>query len=335
MFLEDSSETSYQPIREYRLNRKTDNASVSGQTQTTGTKDSSSSEGSATYSTPRTTPETPSQRRASNARTTCVSAYQLYANGPVHTITEEDRCRACLPVSIPRLYGKVLQTDSEIHNKCPDLAENGIHIFLDMSNIHISFLNTIKEKLQLPAAARFPKNPHLNLRRLTKLVTRTRHASTLVAGCSVHPDRPEPAFVEELRKYDYRVDVRERKAVSPDHQTGVSPSKRHRSPRDIRYVEDLVDETLQTRIGETFMKSGHKKATLVLVTGDAKPAPYADGFYKCATRALDWGWNVEVVTWSTSCSSMWKELAAEEADDNRFRLINLDHYLKYLWTDAE
>ncbi|KAF4121611.1 Conserved hypothetical, protein [Geosmithia morbida] len=338
--MDDSSETSYQPISEYKLSQKPYDASVGGRTETTATKDStdseSGSEASATYSTPKTSlaPSSP-RRRSSSDKDAFLLSYQLHANGPILSISEKDRRRAYLPTNISQLYGKVLQTDSLVHAKCQDFKTNGIHIFLDMSNVYISFLNTIKERLQLPPGARFPKNPHLNLRRLTKLITRSRLVATRVAGCSVIPDRSEPVFVEHLRNYDYRVDVRERKAVQSSNQTGASPPKRSYSPKGVRYVEDLVDETLQTRIGETFMKSGHKKATLILVTGDAKPAPYADGFGECAKRALGWGWNVEVVNWSTSCSSIWRDMARDESYGNQFRLIDLDHYLKYLWTDEE
>lgn len=228
-----------------------------------------------------------------------------------------------------------LAIDKSIFKATPKLSARGVHIFLDMSNIHISFLETAKEKLYLPKTARFSRNPRLDLYKLTGILTRERKVKTLRAGCSIMPNSPEPAFIEELHQLGYKTDVLERRPrAQPNHSREHDPYNPP-SPTAVHYVEELVDETLQTRIGETFMDACGKRATLILATGDAKPAPHSAGFYKYVTNALRSGWNVEVVCWKCSCSSLWRQLAAKAENTHRFRLIELDDYLDILWNPLE
>jgi hypothetical protein len=80
------------------------------------------------------------------------------------------------------------------------------------------------------------------------------------------------------------------------------------------------------------MEYFEEQGTLVLATGDAKPAKYSDGFFTYAERALKMGWNVEVVSWNLSLSSSWKDPSWTKKWDHRFRLIELDEFLDDLWT---
>jgi hypothetical protein len=214
----------------------------------------------------------------------------------------------------------IVAKDEAVRNQYPDVYNHGVYVFLDQSNIYLSYLNTLKEKFNITSEARFAPNPTFDLDILTELVVRNRRVRTLRASCSVIPGRSQPEWIKQLQQLDYKVDVRERKAIQHPYK-----------PYATRHVEDLVDETLQIRIGEAFMRAAGKKGTMILVTGDAQPAPYSDGFYKYATRALKAGWNVEVVSWKCSCSSLWKELAAKMESTHRFRLIELDDYLDHLW----
>lgn len=253
--------------------------------------------------------------------------YESQPNGPTYPVPKEDLA----PVFDCNAADKLIaasQQDRIVQQSCPTVHKNGVHVFLDLSNIHIGFLNTLKDKVGLPPAIRFWPNPVFNLEDLTAIITRGRTVRTLRAGCSILPGRSKPAFISELRRLKYQVDIRERK---PTHEPKNSRSfQEASSPKTTRYVEDMVDETLQNRIAEAFMEEPEKKGTLVIVTGDAQPAKYSDGFYKYATRALKWGWHIEVVCWRISCSSLWRDLAADESLRHRFRLIELDPYVGYL-----
>ena len=288
------------------------------------------------YETPATSSSgSPSQDKAITVAAASNLYYQLQRNGPVSFLTESTLSKNHLPSLLDPnsrdRYWSIWAEDQYLKTTSPAIYENGLHVFLDVSNIHISFLQTLKNKLNLAATARFTPNPTFNMAALTDFITRERPVKCLTAGCSVLPDKPQPSFIEVLRKLDYRVDVRDRKKTLEPKNHQKESSKESFLPREARYVEDYVDETLQTRIGETVMQCFGNEGTLVLVTGDAKPAPYSDGFFAYADRALTMGWHVEVICWRICCSSTWKDPAWICRWGSRFRLIELDFLLNDLW----
>lgn len=201
----------------------------------------------------------------------------------------------------------------------PRITSNGIHVFLDLSNIEISFQHTLKLRHDLADTVRFSAAPKLNLEFLNEILTRGRPAHSLHVGCSMKPGDKEPRYVRDLNDLGYHVDLRKRKLDDSD-------------PLDqrTRYVEDLVDETLQTRIGEAVMEYHTKQGTIVLATGDAKPAQYSDGFFQYVNRALRMGWNVEVVSWKSSLSESWRNLNSSGKWGDKFRIIELDNFIDEL-----
>lgn len=219
------------------------------------------------------------------------------------------------------------------------IANNGIYVFLDTSNIEISFRNAVKDRMGVDRSVILEPAPFLDMEFLTQILVRDRKVNVKNAGCSHRPDRPLPVVVKQLRKLGYQVDVRERKLLLDDP---VSPIKRgYRSSRgsapndNAHYVEDLVDETLQTRIYESVMEDFANPGTLVLATGDGKAAKFSDGFFACANRALKMGWNVEVISWQTSLSSVWTDPTWTRHWGDRFRLIRLDWFMDELYPSLE
>ncbi|KAH7327825.1 hypothetical protein B0I35DRAFT_330328, partial [Stachybotrys elegans] len=221
--------------------------------------------------------------------------------------------------------------DRVVARQYPGAAGNGVHVFVDYSNISISFVDSLKARLKLDKGDRFLPIPDINLEFLTELMVRGRPIKVLNAGCSVHPHRPSPSFVNEFKALGYRADVRQRKlleqATAPFIRPGGYSSDENHATAKPRYVEDLVDETLQTRIGESVMEYFQQPGTLIIATGDAKPAQYSDGFFVYAERALNMGWHVEVVSWKSSLSSMWKGTEFRAKWGDKFRLIELDPFL--------
>ncbi|KAG6030395.1 hypothetical protein E4U41_000110 [Claviceps citrina] len=219
------------------------------------------------------------------------------------------------------------------------VALNGVHIFLDMSNINISFQRALRHKYSNKEHFRLFPLPQLNLQFLTEILVRDRRTIALNAGCSVLPDRQKPRFIQELRKLGYRVDLRERRLITETRgrylkmskgRGGESSDKLVALHTVARFIEDLVDETLQTRIAESVMEYFEHPGTLVLATGDAQPAKYSDGFFTYAERALRMGWYVEVVSWNISLSSRWQKSNLTQKWGDRFRLIRLDDFLDEL-----
>jgi hypothetical protein len=203
--------------------------------------------------------------------------------------------------------------------------ENGIHVFIDMSNIIISFHKALRVRYRLQESVRFVPLPAMDIHFFHQLLVRGRGTKVLNLGCSMRPDRTEPSYVNEFRRLDYRVDLRYRQLENTHN-----PKKTHSTFSHPRYVEDMVDETLQTRIGESVMQYFEDKGTLVLATGDARPAKFSDGFFTYADRALKMGWNVEVVSWKSSLSGAWTNRAWTNQWNDRFRVIYLDDYLDEL-----
>jgi hypothetical protein len=275
---------------------------------------------------------TPRERSAKPLRP--VLSYQLSQHGPFIPIKgisgrSEEAKHKSLSASLVQYY----VGDAVAGSLYPTAKANGVHVFLDLSNIQISLHHALRIRYGLDPHTRFSPVPRLNMAFLTEILIRQRLVRALNAGCSHRPDRSEPCFVDQLRRLGYHVDVRERRRVEGARSPAPPPSKRVSSgPEDVRYVEDLVDETLQIRIGESVMEYFEEQGTLVLATGDAKPAKYSDGFLTYAERALRMGWNVEVVSWNLSLSSSWKDPSWTKRWGHRFRLIELDEFLDDLWT---
>ncbi|KAL6877168.1 hypothetical protein J3F83DRAFT_447373 [Trichoderma novae-zelandiae] len=232
---------------------------------------------------------------------------------------KEDKHRALMLGLVPYRI-----RDAAIAEKHSEITSQGVHVFVDMSNIDIGYQSTLKEIRHLKEHARLSPLPHLDLQFLTKILVRDRPVVALNVGCSTAPGRSEPRYVQQLRDLGYQIDLRERKRVV---EVG-SPSAG--APDTLRYVEDLVDETLQVRIAESVMEYFRTPGTIVLATGDAKPSPHSDGFFSCVQRALKMGWNVEVVSWRGNLSLRWVDKQWMSQWRDRFRVIELDDFLEVL-----
>jgi hypothetical protein len=255
-----------------------------------------------------------------------VLSYQPFKYGP---ITEIHSNVSTTSAKHENLMSKLVQervVDSMICKDFPTIADNGIHVFVDMSNIIIGFQKALRAKFGISESSRFVPLPQMNLAFFHELLTRDRYAEWLNVGCSMRPGRGEPPFIQELKDLGYRVDLRSRRA----EQSGSGDNTTFEAG-GFRYVEDMVDETLQIRIGESVMQYFEMPGTLVIATGDARPAKYSDGFLAYAQRALKMGWSVEVVSWKASLSSAWNALLKDKSIGSRFRIIELDQFVDELW----
>ncbi|RGP71848.1 cell wall glucanase [Fusarium longipes] len=256
-----------------------------------------------------------------------VLSFQPFKYGPISEIHSNVLSTSAKHES---LMGKLVHeriVDSMVCRDFPSIADNGIHVFVDMSNIIIGFQKALRARFGIPESSRFVPLPQMNLPFFHELLTRDRYAEWLNVGCSMRPDRGEPPFIQELKDLGYRVDLRSRRpeqSSSNDHTTFEAGG--------FRYVEDMVDETLQIRIGESVMQYFEMPGTLVIATGDARPAKYSDGFLAYAQRALRMGWSVEVVSWKASLSSAWNALLKDNSIGSRFRIVELDQFVDELWT---
>ncbi|KAK4066095.1 uncharacterized protein Triagg1_8163 [Trichoderma aggressivum f. europaeum] len=232
---------------------------------------------------------------------------------------KDDRHRALMMNLVP-----YRMRDASMAGKHPTITSQGIHVFVDMSNIDIGYQKTLKGSQRINANTRLSPVPHLNLQFLTKILVRDRPVVALNVCCSTLPGRSEPRFVQQMRELGYHVDLRERKGVLDGGLTFTG------APDTLRYVEDLVDETLQVRIAESVMEYFRTPGTIVLATGDAKPSPHSDGFFSYVERALKMGWNVEVISWRGNLSQRWIDREWTSQWHDKFRVILLDEFLEAL-----
>lgn len=100
-----------------------------------------------------------------------------------------------------------------------------------------------------------------------------------------------------------------------------------------------MDELLHLKILESLLSftpsPSSPKPTLVLATGDANNSEYnPTGFIGCARKALERGWNIEIVAFDHGTSTLWLqeekrsgELADEMGDGigerGRLKVIDL------------
>ncbi|KAG8905599.1 ATP phosphoribosyltransferase (ATP-PRTase) (ATP-PRT) [Tulasnella sp. 403] len=82
-----------------------------------------------------------------------------------------------------------------------------------------------------------------------------------------------------------------------------------------RYREEAVDELLQLKLLQTLLDTPSPLppgSTIVLASGDAARSQFnPQGFLGCVRKAIERGWNVEIVGWEDGTSRAWTELAAE------------------------
>ncbi|KAJ3497251.1 hypothetical protein NLG97_g2049 [Lecanicillium saksenae] len=267
--------------------------------------------------------------KKSSSHLTCILSYELSDKALIIPIFDAAQTPEGAHQSLSKNLIPYCTADCHLAQKFPSNTLHGVHVFLDMSNIEISFQKALKKRYNVADEARFSPLPRLNLQFLTELLVRGRSTRGMHVGCSILPGRREPKYVQDLRNLGYQVDVRERKRIDngfPDTSQGKSSAGVGSKPVS-RYVEDLVDETLQTRIAEAVMEYFQEQGTIVLATGDAKPAQYSDGFFRYVERALRMGWNVEVVAWHGSLSYSWKDADWTATWGERFRVIELDGFL--------
>ncbi|EER44100.1 conserved hypothetical protein [Histoplasma capsulatum var. duboisii H88] len=239
-----------------------------------------------------------------------------------------------------------LQGSPTAHYK-PNYHPTGVHVFVDISNISVGFHDCIKMARDVPITVRVPRVP-LSFRNFALILERGRSTSKRVL---VGSDR-FPA-IDEAEEIGYEINILERVqkakdatprkkkflrgngnnrlsgAMGNNTQAQSSGSETTSGPGPERWVEQGVDEILHLKILESLVDSD-SPSTIVLATGDAAEAEYSDGFLKMVGRALQKGWAVELVSFSTTTSREYKRKGFRSQWGSQFRVIKLDEYVEHL-----
>ncbi|KAL8928506.1 MAG: hypothetical protein Q9208_001740 [Pyrenodesmia sp. 3 TL-2023] len=219
-------------------------------------------------------------------------------------------------------------------------AKEGIHVFVDASNIMIGFHDAIKVSRGLPLQAHIRRQP-LSFDRLALILERGRPSSKRVL---VGSDNHEA--IEEAKRIGYEANILDRvlkaKELTPRQKrfscisngngtSGGSGSETTAAAvfAKEKWVEQAVDEILHLKILESVVDA-KEPSTMVLATGDAAEAEYSQGFLRMAERALEKGWKVELVSFRKNMSGMYKRKEFKSRWKGMFTIVELDEYLEEL-----
>ncbi|OCK78471.1 hypothetical protein K432DRAFT_301911 [Lepidopterella palustris CBS 459.81] len=224
-------------------------------------------------------------------------------------------------------------------------SPEGIHVFVDASNILIGFHDTLKRLQGLPPKARIPQ-ANISFDSLVLLMERRRPvAKRVLVGSSPLL----PAF-EMAKAVGYETNILDKVYKAKEltdrqkffqqfdknrwqqKRRGRSGSGGEANGNSIvpeKWVEQGVDEILHLKILESVVDAD-RPSTIVLATGDAAEAEYSQGFMAMVERALKKGWNVELISWSKNISFAYRKKAFQARWAGRFRIIELDDYAEDL-----
>ena len=220
------------------------------------------------------------------------------------------------------------------------ISPEGLHIFVDASNIMIGFHDALKVACSLPKDSRIRRQP-FSFYHLSLLLTRGRPTSKLVlVGSDNFP------AMAEAKSLGYETNILDRvhkaKLLTPRQkhfsksggkgdlsggsgsETGVAAAF-----ADKKWVEQAVDELLHLKMMESLVDV-EEPGIMVVGSGDAAEAEYSAGFLKMVERALVKGWKVEVACFKANTSGMYRRKEFREQWGTNFKLVELDDFVQVL-----
>jgi hypothetical protein len=230
-----------------------------------------------------------------------------------------------------------------------NVRSDGIHVFVDLSNINIGFFNELK-KLRGIGKGNSPKMPPIAFHSLAFILERNRPVSRRVLAGShgglMHGHRARrPDHMYDAEKCGYEMNILEPvfkvKSIAPVRKNrngtgnGYATTSGHSSGSDAPIPgtqvrqEQCVDEILQMKMLESLVDV-EEPSTLVLASGDGAEAEYSGGFLKMVERFLRKGWNVELFAWSDGLSMEYRSKSFASRWNGRFRVIELDDFSEVL-----
>ena len=268
---------------------------------------------------------------------------------PIETLTREEKYTKLvkkLQIRFCKDSEAFIQTNHDNIAKTygGNLNPDGIHVFVDCSNIVIGFIDQLKRVrgMNVRSPARGGKISWHTLalvlergRPVARRVLVGSHGSRLDARQSKRPE-----YMTEAENCGYELNILERviktKDITPyrkrgGHGNGYATTSGYSSGSDGAYMthtavtEQGVDEILHMKLLESLIDTA-EPSTIVLASGDAAEAEYSGGFMKNVERALTNGWKVELVAWSAGLSREYQSDAFLNKWQGQFSIILLDDF---------
>ncbi|KAE9369422.1 hypothetical protein N431DRAFT_560249 [Stipitochalara longipes BDJ] len=247
---------------------------------------------------------------------------------------------------VKKLLRKFPEESPDISNSISRLGnknDDGIHIFVDCSNIVIGFYNQLRHNRNINPAA-YVRQPPISYHSLALILERGRRvARRVLVGSNPRlraSERHLLNHVQEAQAWGYEVSMLERveklKRSTPRRKkhgsgNGYATTSGQSSGSETPFAgvsvvaEQGVDEILQMKLLESLVDT-HDPSTIVLASGDAAEAEFSGGFLKCVERALSNGWKVEVIAWGDGLSREYRSRCFAERWTGRFKVIELDDF---------
>lgn len=225
-------------------------------------------------------------------------------------------------------------------NERPD----GIHVFVDSSNIAIGFAEALKRARGMDKNE-FTKLPPLAYHSLALIMERGRGvAKRVLVGSS--RDNVRLDYMYEAAQCGYEVSALERvekfkeakesdiekyRRLGRANGNNTSSGSGGEAPLNAfkTVTEQGVDEILHMKMLESMVDTDYP-STMVVATGDAAVAEYSSGFLRNVERALERGWKVELVAWKRSISYAYRDKAFAKKWAGQFTIVELDDFQEEL-----
>lgn len=223
-----------------------------------------------------------------------------------------------------------------------------VHVFVDMSNVYIGFQNLSKESRGYKHTAWAPYEP-FSFEHFSYVLERGRRIGKRHLAGSIRYVKQWnnlPQHFGEARACGYTTKIFQQ-VEKPDssHSSRSSPTTSSDEGDNslglatlslrTKLGEQGVDEALHLAMQDSMLEA-KEPGTMVLATGDAKPAEFSDGFAHYANKALERGWHIEIVSWRRCLSSDWKRSPFSDKYAGQVRIIELDRFfdeIKADWAD--
>ncbi|KAF1916196.1 hypothetical protein BDU57DRAFT_516160 [Ampelomyces quisqualis] len=227
----------------------------------------------------------------------------------------------------------------------------GIHVFVDASNIMIGFKDMLRvsgmqlqdmsfDSLALlmerrrPVAKRCFVGSHREANPLPHIQRLVETCKAVGYECNVQEqvyiareESVKKKFFNDVNKLGWQKAIQKRSGSGSDSETGITTAPK--TPSAPKWVEQGVDELLHLKMCQSLLDT-EVPSTVVLATGDGAEAEMSDGFLAHVERALRKGWKVELVTWRQQTNGGYKRKAFRQKWGEQFTITELDEFLEDL-----
>ncbi|KAF9696775.1 hypothetical protein EKO04_005631 [Ascochyta lentis] len=226
----------------------------------------------------------------------------------------------------------------------------GIHVFVDASNIMIGFKDILRKygvrqhdmafdslalllERRRPVAKRVFAGSHREanpLPQIKKLVDTSKavgYESILQEQVFIsREDSEKKKFFDDVKRVGWLKANQIRSGSGSDSETGPPAPKTPSAPR---WVEQGVDEILHLKMCQSILDTD-VPSTMVLATGDGAEAEMSDGFLAHVERALKRGWKVELISWRQQTNGGYRNKKFRTKWAEQFKIIELDDFVEDL-----